>query len=120
GPEAQVDAVLGVPAFFVDEDRVAPLTTLQVALGQRGPFVRVVRLVADEDDLPLEPLRAERLRGPGPGERGSDDHERGSRWHHAASVGSVTTSGSSDTGHLKPEVLDSPVNAATTVIVAFR
>jgi hypothetical protein len=108
GAEPQVDVVLGVPAVLVHEDRIPFLAAQQVALGQRRALIGVVRFVADEHDLPLETLRAQRFRGSNPSERRPGDHERGSRWHDAASVGSVTTGGSPDTGHLKPAAVDSP------------
>ena len=59
--QPQVDVVLGVPGAGVDEDRVAFVLAQQVALGQRGALVRALRLVAEEHDLAVEPLVAERL-----------------------------------------------------------
>ena len=48
GAGADVDTVLGVPAGIVDL-QLAGLA-LQVGLGQRGPLVRQLRLVADQRD----------------------------------------------------------------------
>jgi hypothetical protein len=45
----------------VHEDRVAFVLAEQVALRQRGALVRALRLVAEEHDVAVEPLTAERL-----------------------------------------------------------
>ena len=47
----------------------------QHLLGQRGPVVGKVPLLADERDRPLEALPAQRLDGPPSGERGADDDD---------------------------------------------
>jgi hypothetical protein len=72
---ARLTEVTGVPVAAVDEDRVAFVLAQQVALGQRGTLVRAFRLVAEEHDLVVEPLGAERLGRFGACQPAAYDHE---------------------------------------------
>ena len=74
----QVDVVLGVPLHRVHVDRVALVVAEQVSLGQRRALVREFWLGAEEHDLAVEALVAQRLGGLGPGQAGARDHEG---WH---------------------------------------
>ena len=64
-----------VPGGLVDEDAVALLLAEQIALGQRGAFVGVVALVADQYHPAGEALRPERLGRLRPGQPSADDDE---------------------------------------------
>jgi len=71
--EAQVDVVVGVPPFGMDEDGVPASAALQVFLRQGRPFVGPVRLGPEEHDRPLEALLPQRRSGSGAGQAGPDD-----------------------------------------------
>jgi hypothetical protein len=72
--------VLGVPVLGVHEDAVAAGLAGEVLLGQRRAFVGPVFLVADERELPVEALLAQRFGCLGTGQSGTHDHEM-SRCH---------------------------------------
>ena len=91
-PQPQVDVVLGVPALRVHERRVALGLALQVALRQRRALVGAVRLGAEQDQAPVEPLGAQRLHGLGPGQAGPDDGEGAGVAHRTPSLRSVDAS----------------------------
>ena len=72
---AQVHVVFGVPLGSVHVDRVTAVLAEQVALGQRRALVRTLRLGAQQHDLAVESLVAQRFGGLGPGQTRADNHK---------------------------------------------
>ena len=70
--------MLGVPVRRVHVDRVEFLTAQQGSLGQWRALVGAFGLGAQQHDLSVEALVAQRLGGLGPGQAGAGDHNG---WH---------------------------------------
>ena len=74
GRGQKVDLMLGVERVRVDVRLVADLPA-QVLLGERRALVGPLGLVADQHQLTVESLLAQRLCRLGSGQAGADDHE---------------------------------------------
>ena len=73
-PGPELDVVLGVPAGVVHASLLALGAAEQVALRQRRPLVGHLRLAGDQDDAPVEALRAQGLGRLRAGQPTADDH----------------------------------------------
>ena len=71
--QTQVDVVFGVPLRGMDVDLFPLGAAQQVALRQGRSVIRAVILIADEDDLAVETVGAQRLGGLGAGQPGAHD-----------------------------------------------
>jgi hypothetical protein len=72
--QPQIDLVFGILVGIVHENAVQAALAGEVVLGQRGPFIRRVRFVADERELAAEAIGAQRFRGLGAGQAATDNH----------------------------------------------
>src|SRR5581483_735473 len=90
-PGAVVDAVLAVERGRAHQHEVEPHLAGEIVLRQRRALIGQRILVADEDDLAVEPALAQRGGKLEPAMPGAEDDDAGHR-HQVCASGIVTTS----------------------------